>query len=228
MAIAWPIGAWLQALLPGLSLGWLHWAALASLPLTAVFVFIRVGPAVPGAMDNLSGIAIALAAFETLTPNGRSALAHTRLRFISFGSEEAGLRGAEAYVKAHKAQLHAENAVLINIDSVMNTDELKLITSEIMPMVAYDKPHLAAVKRAFAAAQAPFTTEPVPIGGTDAVCFQRAGIPSTTIIGFGTQGLHPAYHTRLDVPQYLDPQALDLVHDVLVAFAHQTDGPAAA
>jgi len=232
MGIVWPVSTWLYVFdrtidspfYPALS--YIFWAAVATLPLTLVFVFIRAGKAVPGAMDNLSGIATSLAAFETLTPGGRSLLEHTRLRFISFGSEEAGLRGAEAYAKAYKAQLHAEKAVLVNVDSILNDDELNVMTREIMPMVKFDPQHVAQVEQAFKAAGVPYTREVVPIGGSDAVCLQRIGIPSTTLVGFSTKGLHPVYHTRLDVPEYLDPKALDDIHNVLVTFARQADAQA--
>jgi hypothetical protein len=102
----------------------LRWIALAfSLPwdwLSTVFplymgiilpvsVFIGVtftereknGGSVPGAIDNLSAVAILLMIGRVLKRHPELQPRDTEIRLISFGCEEAGTRGSRAYVRAH-------------------------------------------------------------------------------------------------------------------------------
>ena len=56
---------------------------------------------VDGANDNLSGCYIGMAILHEMERRGIT-LEHTELGMILTGSEEAGLRGAKAWAKAHK------------------------------------------------------------------------------------------------------------------------------
>ena len=55
----------------------------------------------PGAADNLSAYALAVALCGFLLRNSSYIPVDTEIRFISFGSEEAGLRGSRRYVERH-------------------------------------------------------------------------------------------------------------------------------
>ncbi len=67
----------------------------------------------PGAIDDASGVAVMLEAARVL---GRYRYLFTKtIRFVAFGLEEGGLRGAHAYVDAHRARLDGVEFML-NID----------------------------------------------------------------------------------------------------------------
>ena len=63
----------------------------------------------------------------------------------------------------------------------------------------------------------------IPSGGTDAVFFARAGLPSVSIIGIAMDKLDPTYHTRRDVIENLNPVALENVKNGVSEFVKEWD-----
>lgn len=198
---------------------WLFYAILS--PTVLSFAFIHGKEVVPGAQDNLSGIVTAFYTVKAFTDENR--LQHTRLKMISFGSEETGLCGSAAYVEAHKEQLLKENAHLVNLDGIMNINEIQVLTKERMAGIHYTKSLITAVENSFKAKKVAYRKDVLNIGGTDGAYFVRNGIPSTTILGLPTDRLDPTYHTRLDVPEFVDERAMESVREVLVDFIQKHD-----
>jgi len=66
-----------------------------------ILVTERTQSGPPGAADNLSACALAVALCGFLLRNPSYIPVDTEIRFISFGSEEAGLRGSRRYVERH-------------------------------------------------------------------------------------------------------------------------------
>ncbi|MCW3126832.1 MAG: Peptidase family, partial [Bacteroidetes bacterium] len=181
---------------------------------------------VEGACDNLSGVMISrnvVSSFADPGHKGKSTLQNTRLRFISFGSEEKGLRGSTAYVADHLSKLREENAHLVNIDSVRDPNEISIVTGEIMSWVDFDKFLIGKTQKAFKDCNIPFKTGSLPMGGTDAIPFQQKNIPSLSIIGMNMKKLDPTYHTRLDVIGNVDQKALDNTKTALIELVNQWD-----
>jgi hypothetical protein len=56
--------------------------------------------------------------------------ADTEIRFISFGSEEAGLRGSRRYVQRHLDELKRLDARLLNFETVAHP-EITILTSDL-------------------------------------------------------------------------------------------------
>ncbi len=90
-----------------LRLGTLGWVLIA-FPVTPSIIYTmlftwgaRDGGTVPGAMDNLSACALAVAVCRFLVRNPSCVPAECEIRFITFGSEEAGCRGSRRYVARH-------------------------------------------------------------------------------------------------------------------------------
>ncbi|HLP51367.1 MAG TPA: M28 family peptidase [Chitinophagales bacterium] len=182
---------------------------------------------VDGACDNLSGVAIAFDVvkhFADPKNHGKSMLKNTRLKFVSFGSEETGLTGSCAYVKVQKDELLKEKAHLVNIDSIRLPEEVCIIKGETMNGTTYDKNLIARLQKSFGDKNIPIKTGSTPIGGTDGVFFIRAGIPAVSMIGLGMDKLDPTYHTRRDVIANLNPEALENVKSGLIEFVEQWDG----
>jgi hypothetical protein len=92
-------------------IGTLGWVLLAYpiVPSIILAMFFtggwKHGGNVPGAVDNLSASALAVAMSRFLVRNPSYIPADTEIRFISFGSEEAGLRGSRRYVQRHLDEL---------------------------------------------------------------------------------------------------------------------------
>ena len=76
------------------------------------------GPANPSnANDNTSGVVTVLETLRTMPENQRS-----RVCFVLFDLEEAGLIGSASYRKAHKAA--TERQIVLNLDCVGDGDEM--------------------------------------------------------------------------------------------------------
>jgi hypothetical protein len=195
-------------------------------PVLIVYWDMHGEKAVPGAQDNLSGITIAYHTFQSFAnpaQKGKSNLQHTRLRFVSFGSEERGLCGSRAYVKAHKDQLKKENAYLVNIDGVRLVNEVAVVEHELMNGTKHHPELINGIKKSFKAQNLPLKSAMVPIGGTDAVSFARAGLPSVTMMGMSAKEYDFTYHTRNDLIEHIEPQSLENVKNGISGFIKEWD-----
>jgi aminopeptidase YwaD len=205
---------------------WIYFVYVLLSPITIVYYSFHGDIVVEGACDNLSGIIISknvFTAFADPLKKGRSTLLNTRIRFISFGAEEKGLRGSTAYSKAHLEKLQKENAHILNTDSVRRPDQINIVTGEIMSFVTFDKNLVSKTEHAFLSKDIKVKKGKLPMGGTDAIPFQQRNIPALSIIGMDMKSLDPTYHTRLDTIDNVDQQALNNVRDGLIELVKQWD-----
>jgi hypothetical protein len=167
------------------------------------------GGTVPGAADNLSASALAVALCRFLVNNPASIPPDTEIRFISFGSEEAGLRGSRRYVARHLDELRSLDARLLNFETIAHP-EITILSSDINGTVK-NSPEM--VKSAVAAAQragVPYKVQPAILGeGSDAGPFSRAGLWATTLLPFKVpQQMVAFYHQKWDRPEILTIEPL--------------------
>jgi len=198
--------------------GWWFFALLT--PVLIVFFDMHGPDVVNGASDNLTGVAMAV---EMAKVFSEDKLKHTRLRLISFGAEEAGLRGAWAYGKRHKEQLLKEKAFLFNIDTIKDVEHLTIGTSEVNTLVFYQQKYIDMVEQAFIATGVAVKKLPLSVGASDGSAFHILGLPAICVIGMDSGKLDPAYHTRLDVIECINPQALEALKKVLIRFVKTWD-----
>lgn len=203
------------------------WAVLVAVsPVTIVYWSMHAEEAVPGAQDNLSGIAIAFETFKTFADpgnKGKSTLKNTRIRFVSFGSEEKGLCGSRAYAELKQNELKKENAYLVNIDSIRLVNEVAIVERELMNGTTHNAALIHGLKESFKKQGIPYKTAALPIGGTDAVSFARVGLPSVTIIGISSKNYDFTYHTRHDIVENIEPQSLENAKNGIVGFIQEWD-----
>jgi hypothetical protein len=107
------------------------------------------GGTVPGAADNLSACALAVAMCRFLVKNSAYIPDEIEIRFISFGSEEAGMRGSRRYVARHLDELKLLDARLLNFETITHP-EITILSSEVNGTVK-NSPEM--VGRVIAAAQ---------------------------------------------------------------------------
>jgi len=198
----------------------INWLFVALAPVQLVYFSFHSKKVVDGASDNLSGTAIS---FFLLKHFKENPLKNTRIRFISFGAEEKGLRGSKAYVQQNIEQLTAENSFVVNIDTIRLVKDISIVSKETMIGVNHNEPLVEGVKASFESLKFPIRVNPLPMGGTDAVPFSMAGIPAISVIGLDTKTLDPTYHTRLDTLDMIEPQSLENVKNALIDFVLKTD-----
>ncbi len=197
-------------------LGTLAWP-LVVYPLIPYVIFAMTmsrggkdGGTVPGAADNLSGSSLVAALCRLLTRNPSCIPADTEIRFITFGSEEAGLRGSKRYVERHRDELKRLDARVLNFE-IIAYPEIAILTTDLSSTVRNSPEMVASVVRAAERAGVPHPTQPYPMGGgaSDAGFFSRAGVKAATLNAFKTpQQIIAFYHQRRDRPEVLTPEPL--------------------
>lgn len=122
------------------------------------------------------------------------------VKFVWYGSEEVGLLGSQAYLKAHEEELK-KHLLMINVDvagSILGK-EMALVTAE-RSLVDYID-HMAKIKGF------PLKVEQ-DIYSSDSTAFADAGIPSVTFCRFAPHG-GAFIHTRNDIMDFLSAEALE-------------------
>lgn len=175
---------------------------------------------VQGANDNLTGVALSYGLGKYFAQNRPK---HTRIRIISFGAEEMGLRGAFAYVKANKKRLIEENALLVNLDTIKDKEHLTIATNETNTLSFFDKNLIKEMKDSFDACNMPVKTLPLTVGASDASAFKINKLQALSIIGMSSETLDPTYHTRLDNLNNLNDTAMNLTKEVMIHFVEKRD-----
>jgi hypothetical protein len=167
------------------------------------------GGTVPGAADNLSASAVAVAMCRFLVKNPSYIPADTEIRFISFGSEEAGLRGSRRYVARHLDELKRLDTRLLNYEVVAHP-EIAILTSDVNGTVKHSPELVKSVIAAAQRAGVPYKMGSASLGaGSDAAPFSRAGLKATTLLPFKVpQQMVAFYHQEWDTPEILTIEPL--------------------
>jgi aminopeptidase YwaD len=164
---------------------------------------------VPGAADNLSASALAVTICKFLVQNPSYIPADTEIRFVSFGSEEAGLRGSRRYVARHLEELKRLDARLLNFETVAHR-EVTILTSDVNGTVKNSPQMVKSVVAAAERAGVPYKVKSAYLGvGNDSGPFSKAGLKATTLLPFKMpQQMVAFYHQRWDGPEVLTIEPL--------------------
>lgn len=196
------------------------WFFVVTTPILIVFYDMHGKNVVDGASDNLTGVAMAV---EMAKIFSLKKLQTTRLRIISFGAEEAGLRGAFAYARKYKEQLKEEQAFLLNLDTIKDLEHLTIGTSETNTLVKYDKKYIDLVEHSFKETKTAYKKLGIHVGASDGSAFAIEGLPAICIIGMDSERLDPCYHTRLDTVDCINPEEMEAMKNVLIHFIEKWD-----
>ncbi len=132
------------------------------------------------------------------------------VKFMWYGSEEIGLEGSWAYVKAHKDELR-DHLLMINTDvggPVLGREGIAVTGEE--SLVHYLQ-YATQVRGLSAEVKQ-------GIYSSDSIPFADSGIPAVNFTRFGAQGA--AYiHDRFDTLAFLSPEALEKTARNVLAFA---------
>ena len=207
------------------------WVCVGLLPAAILHLFFHTSRVVPGAMDNLGGIAVIDGVARAIVEDDEleGALEDTELVLLATSSEEAGLRGAKRFVAAHAEAFRGLATYGLFVDGICDERFLTVVDRELSSGARHD-PRLvdlacdAARKRGWA-----IRRRMIPFGGTDAASFSLAGVPSVAILSMQTTRLARNYHTRYDTAENVRPRSLEvtlqLVLDLIRRFdAGELDG----
>ncbi len=219
----WPVVAAPALVAAGSALGSrrLRRAGLAGALLTcAAMVDIGRRPAVPGANDNLSGVAALAAVAKALRDRP---VAGVRVLLLSAGAEEALQEGIRGFAKAHFPGLPRSSTWFVNLDTV-GAGRLVLLEGEgPLRMRDYQGGFKDFVARCAAAQGIELLRDLRSRNSTDSEVPNRAGYPVATLVSVDHQKLIPHYHLDSDTPETVDyggvADAARLVEAVVRALA---------
>lgn len=195
--------------------GTLGWVVLIFpiLPSIIFALFLTMGRKnggiVPGAADNLSASASVVAMCKFLVNHPSNIPADTEIRFISFGSEEACIRGSRRYVKRHLNELQLLDVRVLNYEIIAHP-VISVVTSDVGGVK--NSPEM--INSAIAAAQragVPYNVISPPNlgGGTDAGAFSEVGLKAVTLMPFKVpEQMIAFYHQDRDTPDVLTLEPL--------------------
>lgn len=179
------------------------------------FVFDDPKTVVEGANDDLTGVFSSIAVLQFMTTNNVE-LEHTEVVAVSMGSEESGLRGAKALVKAHK--FDDVETVFVATDTVRDMEFMGVYHKDMTGTVKLDKAAVALMLQAAYSAGLDLPKLTIDLGATDAAAMMQGGVPS---VAFCAMDHSPAryYHTRLDTADNLNVAAIEKGVEILIRTA---------
>ncbi|MFX1594262.1 MAG: M28 family metallopeptidase [Promethearchaeota archaeon] len=206
---------------------------IGAVPIVALFFFVTPGKRankVPGAVDNLSAIAVILGIGRYLKNNKEIIPKDTEIRIISFGCEEAFLRGAYRYVEAHLEELKKYDAECINLDAIQSTNYLtfsdkepttRTIHSEEVVQKLIKAAELVGVKAKIASLGGGTFLEKIAglmSGGTDATGFSKSKIKASTITGLSMLKMVHFYHQNTDTLDKIEKGVLENALKICIGY----------
>ena len=190
-------------LLSGLTGSKLLRRAAAFISLGSALSFAEIGSrsVVPGANDNLSGVAVLAGLARLLRQQPVKGL---RVLLVSTGSEESFMEGMRGFANRHFESLAPQSTKFVCIDSVGSPTLMQLEGEGMLRMADYDE----AFKQQLSAAAAEIDVELVRglrfRNATDALISLQAGYP-TLMLGSISQYKAPSnYHWPTDTAENVD------------------------
>lgn len=185
------------------------------IPFEFAFLFFQSWTkSVPGASDNLSGCYVGMAVVKALD-EAKVRFENTEVVVICSGSEESGLRGSKAYAKAHEKELKEIPTCVVALDTFRDLETMAVYHRDLSGTLQHHDGTKVLVHDACANCGFDVKYESIYIGGSDAASFTQRGIPAT---GFAAMDPAPPryYHTRLDTPENLRPEAIKAGIEIMI------------
>ena len=161
------------------------------------------GPFVPGASDNASGVAAALALAEAWQ---EAPVGDAEVLVLFTGCEETGLLGAAAWRDRSRREGNAPPTTFLNLDG-LGFGPPRFLAYELPavgPRFAYPAHLLDIAARQAAEAHLVDAGPHGVIGPTDGLAFLAGGLPGLTLVGFQDGGYLPHYHLPSDIAEHVD------------------------
>jgi aminopeptidase YwaD len=201
-------------------------------PVAGYFLLVAIRQGSPGAGDNLvASMLVARVAREIAQRKGQL-LRSTRLRVVSFDSEEAGLRGAAAYMRSHAGDLGRLPCFHLNFDSIYQLRHLQVLTSDINGTVRLSAEMVGELQTCARDNGLTLGTFGMLFGagGTDAAESARRGLAATTVIAMPTTIVRDGlvYHTPRDTVDRIEPAAVEACMKLAVSYLQRLEEDATA
>jgi acetylornithine deacetylase/succinyl-diaminopimelate desuccinylase-like protein len=164
----------------------------------AAMVDIGLRKVVPGANDNLTGVAVLLSLARSLPEPG------VRVILLSTGSEESFMEGMQAFARRHFDELRKERTLVICIDTVGSPHLLALEGEGMVWMNEYPKDLLARAQATAGALGIELLSNLRLRNATDGLIALRAGYPTMTFGSVDEFKIPTNYHWPTDTADRVD------------------------
>ncbi|MDR0696088.1 MAG: M20/M25/M40 family metallo-hydrolase [Christensenellaceae bacterium] len=201
-------GDWIFFLLPFVFLPGFYWLS--------IYLSYDKKIASPGAMDNLSGTGLALLMAKHYKDNPDELPENCRIIVAGMGSEEAGLKGSFAFMKAHKNDTDLlVNPYFVNLDSFRDYDHFNVVTGDLWLMSHFDPELIEMGEESIK--EVGLTPKRIknPVGGCDSTPFYRAGYKTVTLCAQNPTATN-YYHTYNDKVEDLNLDTLEKAYEVVL------------
>jgi hypothetical protein len=195
------------------------WVSAAQLPQTFVLLLgafmygeIALSPPSPGANDNATGVAAALAVAERLREDPPESL---EVSLLFAGAGETTREGARSFIRAHRKELPRDSTWFVDIDSA-GRGTVRWVELEV-PVIA-QPPARPLAEMAAALTEGDPYRRSLPIAPASAASLAGAyGYPSIALTARQGDGFVPVgHHTPADTPESIDPEAIESVAGLAV------------
>ncbi|HIH77680.1 MAG TPA: Zn-dependent exopeptidase M28 [Halobacteria archaeon] len=196
---------------------------------TIPMLFFLSKDAVPGAADDMAGIAVCLGMAKYLSDernkDGGFVPKNTEVLIMGVTGEEAGLRGMRRWLNRHEEEMKEHPYMLVNIDTVFDYDNMAVIEKESSIGAKHDRELVSTLYNiATKDLGYKFDISSLPFGATDAAEWSKRGYKATNLLAVPfDKGLPPNYHTFLDTYDRIDKRSLDAILNVCIRFLQVVD-----
>lgn len=202
--------------------------AIALTPAVGMTLFFYTNRSVPGAMDDMAGLAVVTGLGKYLDEAekaGEFFPQNTEVVLLATSSEEAGMRGAKRYVEKHLKELKETPTYGLFMDCIYDEELLTVIDREPFAGARHDPELVKLAQEAGAKRHWPIRTRQLRVGFTDASAFSLNGIPTVCLMCADSPKLQllPNYHTRNDVYDHIHPQSLSVSLQMAVDLIERID-----
>ena len=199
----------------------------------ALFFFVPFGEKankVPGAVDNLSSVGIIVGLGRFLKTKNDFIPKNVEIKLISFGCEEAGLRGAYRYVDRHLEELKKYDAECVNMDTIQSVKNVSIIDNEPSTRTRHSiqvveklrnaakKIHLDLFQESLGGSSKLSKILGQIAGGTDATAFSKANVKAASIVAMDLKKMLDFYHQPSDTIDKIERGALEKVLKLCLSY----------
>jgi hypothetical protein len=167
----------------------------------ATFADMGLRSAVPGANDNLSGVAGLVALARALRDEPLGGL---RVMLLSCGSEESLQEGIRAFGRRRFRDLPRERTWFLNLESTGSGELVPLESEGSLVMRDYDRRFTDFVCGCAAELGGPLRRGSRSWTSTDGCVPNNAGYPTATLVSLTPWKMIANYHSAADVPENVD------------------------
>lgn len=187
----------------------------------AIILFINWKVVVDGANDNLTANYISLGVLKEMAENNKR-YENTEVCVLLTGSQEAGLRGAEKFIKSHKKQFDDVETVVVVMDTMREIEQLQVYTQGCTGTQKNSNAVGELIYEAGVNCGVEMKEAKIYTGATDAEIFSRYEIEAAGFCGVNHTP-KTYYHTRLDTADNVNEDCINMSLDICLEMAELYD-----